>query len=54
MPFALGEEAPYRSLVESKESSYYNLVMPYFFESDLSSDFFRSDFESVRGLAAGA
>lgn len=35
VPFALGEEKPYGSLVETKVSSYYNLVMPYFFESEI-------------------
>ncbi len=35
VPFALGEEKPWKSLVESKEASYYNLVFPYFFESEI-------------------
>lgn len=35
VPFALGAEKPYASLIESKQSSYYNIVMPYFFESEL-------------------
>lgn len=35
VPFALGEEKPYKSLVESRASSYYNIVMPYFFESEI-------------------
>lgn len=35
VPFGLGEEKPYGSLVESKVASYYNLVMPYFFESEI-------------------
>lgn len=35
VPFAIGEEKPYKSLVESRESSYYNIVMPYFFESEI-------------------
>lgn len=33
--FALGSEKPYKSLVESRASSYYNIVMPYFFESEI-------------------
>lgn len=37
VPFALGQEKPYKSLVESEASSYYNIVMPYFFESDIFS-----------------
>lgn len=37
VPFALGSEKPYASLVESRASSYYNIVMPYFFESNLFS-----------------
>jgi hypothetical protein len=35
VPFALGAEKPHISLVESKASSYYNIVMPYFFESEI-------------------
>lgn len=35
VPFALGQEKPYQSLIESKISSYYNIVMPYFFESEI-------------------
>lgn len=35
VPFALGSEKPYASLVESRASSYYNIMIPYFFESEL-------------------
>lgn len=35
VPFALGSEEPYKSLVESRASSYYNIMIPYFFESEL-------------------
>ena len=35
VPFALGDEKPYGSIVESRQSSYYSLVMPYFFESEI-------------------
>lgn len=35
VPFALGTEKPYASLVESRASSYYNVMIPYFFESEL-------------------
>lgn len=35
VPFALGSEKAYASLVESRASSYYNIVMPYFFESEI-------------------
>jgi hypothetical protein len=35
VPYALGTEKPYASLVESEAASYYNLNMPYFFESEI-------------------
>lgn len=35
VPFAIGAEKAYRSLVQSRASSYYNIVMPYFFESEI-------------------
>ncbi len=35
VPFALGFEKPYQSLVESRAASYYNIAMPYFFESEI-------------------
>lgn len=35
VPFALGTEKPYASLVESRASSYYNIMIPYFFESEI-------------------
>jgi hypothetical protein len=35
VPYALGTEKPYKSLVESEAASYYNVNMPYFFESEI-------------------
>ncbi|MFB3814526.1 MAG: hypothetical protein ACE14L_10475 [Terriglobales bacterium] len=35
VPFALGAEKPHRSLIGTTAASYYNIVMPYFFESEI-------------------
>lgn len=37
VPFALGVEHPYPSLVASREASYYNILIPYFLQSRLFS-----------------